>query len=66
MSEEYLTPQEVATMLRVSVSTIYHWVSTGELKAFRIGTSRKVIRIPRSAVDLIVQPTQPEKEPVTH
>jgi excisionase family DNA binding protein len=66
MNKDLLTPQEVAKILRVSVSTVYYWVSHGELDAYRVGTTRKVIRIPRSAVDRIVQPMQPEKEPVTH
>jgi excisionase family DNA binding protein len=34
---EYITVQEAADHLRVSRSTIYHWITIGTLKAFQTG-----------------------------
>ena len=37
-----LTPEEVRQMLSVSRSSIYRWMSTGELGSFRIGALRRI------------------------
>ena len=35
--EEYFTIEEVALMLKVVYMTIYRWIKSGKLKAFRVG-----------------------------
>jgi excisionase family DNA binding protein len=51
--------REVAAALRVSVPTVYRWISNGEIRAIRYGKVRPVgdtrrggaIRIPQSEVE---------------
>lgn len=45
---EFLTPKEVAGILRVSPRTIQRWVKEGKLRAVKVG---KLWRIPREALD---------------
>ncbi len=44
----FLTPEEVADLLRVSRRTVYNWLRAGQLPAIRIG---KVWRIRREDID---------------
>lgn len=53
---ELLTVREVATLLRVDVSTVTRWVTDGVLAAIRLPGGG--IRIPRSAVDAILHPPE--------
>ncbi len=48
MSEEYLTPEEIAAHFKVSKQAVYKWVHSGKLRHRRIGRS---VRIPREALD---------------
>lgn len=43
MDNQYLTPQEVASQLRVDAQTVRRWCLDGQLKASRLGP--KVFRI---------------------
>ena len=45
---EFLTPKEVAGILRVSPRTVQRWVKEGRLRAVRVG---KLWRIPREALE---------------
>lgn len=44
----FLTPEEVADLLRVSRRTVYNWLRSGQLPAIRIG---KVWRVRREDID---------------
>jgi excisionase family DNA binding protein len=44
----YLTPQEVADLLRVSSMTVYRLIKSGEMPAIRVG---KAFRIPEDELD---------------
>ena len=44
----FLTPEEVADLLRVSRRTDYNWLRSGQLPAIRIG---KVLRVRREDID---------------
>ena len=44
----FLTPEEVADLLRVSRRTVYNWLRSGQLPALRIG---KVWRIRREDIE---------------
>jgi excisionase family DNA binding protein len=41
-----LTPREVASMLRVDLSTVYRWISHGTISAVQFGGARHTVRIP--------------------
>lgn len=47
MSARYLTPADVAALLKVSVRTVRRWVESGELAAIKSGA---VIRITQQAL----------------
>jgi excisionase family DNA binding protein len=40
----FLTPEEVADLLRVSRRTVYNWLRAGELPALRIGKTWRIRR----------------------
>ena len=46
--EEYITRQELAKLLQVSLVTIHHWSKQGIIKPYRLG---KLIRFKRSEVE---------------
>lgn len=41
---KYLTPEEVAEELRVTRRTVYEWLGTGRLKAYRAGNFWRITR----------------------
>jgi excisionase family DNA binding protein len=41
-----LTPREVASTLRVDVSTVYRWIDRGTIGAVQFGGARHTVRIP--------------------
>ncbi len=58
--QSFYTPEEVAGIFRIHVSTVREWIRTDHLFAYRL--SERVTRIPLSAVmDLLG-----EDQPVTH
>jgi excisionase family DNA binding protein len=40
--QEFLTPQEVAEILRVSVYTVRRWIKEGNLPAYKVGRSWRI------------------------
>ena len=44
MIDEVYTPLEVATMLRVTRTTIYEHIKNGQLKAIRIGNRYRITK----------------------
>ena len=48
---EYYTLDEVSVMLKVVYLTVYRWVRTGKLKAYKVG---KQYRISKEQLDLFV------------
>lgn len=44
MSEELITAEEVAKVLKVNIMTVYRYINAGKLKALKIG---RVFRIRR-------------------
>lgn len=51
LSDELLTPKEVATWLGVTSDTIYRWLRKGELPAIKLG---RLYRIPKAEVLALV------------
>jgi excisionase family DNA binding protein len=41
-----LTPREVASTLRVDLSTVYRWIDRGTIGAVQFGGARHTVRIP--------------------
>jgi excisionase family DNA binding protein len=56
-----LSIDDAADELGVSKSSVRRMISTGELKAVRIGTGRRVVRIDRDELDKVVHPVVPSK-----
>jgi excisionase family DNA binding protein len=50
---EYLTLKEAAAELRVSVPTVWRWVKSGKLAAYRVGG--RAIRLRRGDVERMVE-----------
>ena len=42
MHETYLTPQEVADLLKVTRRTVYRWIESGELPVIRFGSAYRI------------------------
>jgi excisionase family DNA binding protein len=50
LEREFLTPEEVAAVWRVSVATIYRRCADGRVPHIRVGGGNGPLRIPASAV----------------
>ena len=44
VEQEFLTPQEVSDLLRVSVYTVRRWIKEGNLPAYKIGRGWRIGR----------------------
>ncbi|MGE0540076.1 MAG: helix-turn-helix domain-containing protein [Dehalococcoidia bacterium] len=53
----YATVPEAATILGVSPSTIWRWIASGELPAYRVG--HRFMRVRRSELSAIIRPAHP-------
>jgi excisionase family DNA binding protein len=64
MSEvvKYLTQEEVAEELRVSVDTVTRWIKSGQLVGYRI--SRNAYRIKRQDLDAFMEARKSTKPPL--
>lgn len=47
---DYLTPREVAEVLRVDVSTVHRWAKTGAIESVRIGGTVRILRATLAAL----------------
>ncbi|TAK27669.1 MAG: DNA-binding protein [Chloroflexota bacterium] len=54
LDDDYCTIAEAARSLRVSVSTVWRWIASGRLTAYRVGQRR--IRIRKEDLASVVQP----------
>jgi excisionase family DNA binding protein len=57
---QYLTPQDIATTLRVNASTVRRWAQKGRISCVILPSagakaSHKMYRIPRDAVEKLLQ-----------
>lgn len=52
--EKMMTPQEVADWLSIHVHTVYNWIESGKLKAYKVG---RVYRVPEAEVWKVLEPT---------
>lgn len=56
--EQFLTPDEAAVILRVTIRTVYRWLHSGRLPAVRAGGRRWLIT-ERNISDFLAAPRQP-------
>ena len=59
MEKEWYSPEEVADLYGVSISTVYRWTSEGRLPAYKVGGVR---RYKRDDVDALAEPIEPQEE----
>lgn len=52
MADHFYTPEELATMLKVTRQAIYNWIQEGRMEAVRIG---RTVRIPADEVDRLLR-----------
>jgi putative molybdopterin biosynthesis protein len=55
--ENLYTPQEVADLWKVSRRTVYAWIKTGRIKAYKLGDT---VRIPEPELTQILKPIEPQ------
>jgi excisionase family DNA binding protein len=58
-NDEFYTPEEIATVLKVSRQAIYKWINEGRIKAIRVGTDW---RIPAAVYEQLVNEGVPQKD----
>lgn len=63
LDDDFCTIPEAAKSLRVSMSTIWRWIDSGRLAAYRVGQRR--IRIKKEDLAMVVRPFREEKAPET-
>jgi excisionase family DNA binding protein len=60
-AEQLLTVAEAARLLKVSTSTIWRWISRGELPAYRVGQRRIVLKA-SEVQDLLISVKRRQEE----
>ncbi len=56
LPDDYMTPEEVGKILKVSPFTIRRWAREGKIPHDRVGPDWKHIRIRRSVVQSLIRP----------
>lgn len=51
MDDAFYTPEELATMLKVTRQAVYNWIQQGQMEAVRIGGT---VRIPGEEVERLL------------
>ncbi len=52
MPDTFYTPEELATMLKVTRQAVYNWIAQGRMEAVRIG---RTVRIPGEEVERVLR-----------
>ena len=52
MVDTFYTPEELATMLKVTRQAVYNWIAQGRMEAVRIG---RTVRIPGEEVERLLR-----------
>jgi len=60
LGEDYLSIQEAAAQLKVSISTIRRWITAGDLPAYRVGKRRMALK--RADVATLITPARQHHE----
>lgn len=59
MNEKFLTAKEISEKYKVSYITVFRWIKSGKLKAFKVG---KQYRIKQVDLNHFIQESKPERE----
>jgi len=59
IQEDYVSVDKAAELLKVSKSTLWRWITLGDLPAYRFGRRRVLIK--RKDLDRLITPTHKEK-----
>lgn len=59
---EFYTVSQAATLLTVSPSTIWRWIESGKLRAYRLGLRK--IRIKKEDLDILIKPARGKEVPM--
>jgi len=60
--DEWLTPKEAASLLKIHRSTIYRWADEGLLTLYNLGN--RLTRLKRTEVEQLIEPKKPKDEVV--
>jgi excisionase family DNA binding protein len=52
MADAFYTPEELATMLKVTRQAVYNWIQQGYMESVRIG---RTVRIPGAEVERLLR-----------
>ena len=52
MEEEFLTPKDIARILKVSYIRVYRWIKAGKLKAYQV---EKQFRVKKADLDTFLK-----------
>lgn len=58
MNEKFLTAKEISEKYKVSYITVFRWIKSGKLKAFKVG---KQYRIKQVDLDQFIQESKSER-----
>lgn len=59
MAREWYSPEDVADLYDVSISTVYRWTSEGRLPGYKVGGVR---RYKREDVEALAEPIEPKAD----
>lgn len=59
MDEQFYTPHEVASMLKVAYLTVYRWIKAGKLEAYKV---EKQYRIKKTDFESFLQQYKVRKD----
>jgi excisionase family DNA binding protein len=63
--ERYYTIAQAAQKLRVHRTTVQRWISAGKLRAYRVGTGTRTVRITERDLEAAIRPARAREEGVT-
>jgi excisionase family DNA binding protein len=52
MTDTFYTPEELATLLKVTRQAVYKWIQDGQMESVRIG---RTVRIPADEVERLLR-----------
>jgi len=56
LKDEFYTPDELASLLKVSIVSVRRWVREGRIPHYQIGDSGSTIRLARSDIEKFRRP----------
>ena len=63
--ERYYTIAQAAQKLQVHRTTVQRWITSGKLRAYRVGTGTRTVRITERDLEAAIQPARAQQEGAT-